>query len=204
MKEAKQTPQASKGGATGLIIVLVSLAVVGGIVALTITGDEGKITGAITYRQGSQDPWQIDVDWCNTRSDIEPVGVTGVTISSYYSRVLSTRQDKAHGLYLLRNTMANLGNDAMAIAQGPNESPTAKDLAWLKAYEQNQWHLQLNVPGAATPIRITPAMCKRFAIAATLNSSRGLPRKMGGSIDIECTTADGAQVLAKVTYNGCP
>jgi hypothetical protein len=201
MNEQKEPSRAKKSSGLGPLIVLAILAAVGGLFALGIQGNKGLTTGTIQYGGSSQKPWTLDVDHCYTRRDIKPIGVTG---GSHASRLFTTEKADPLGLYVIRDVLAGFGYNTVNISRGPNESPTKRDRAKLAMYKGQKWSVQLKVPGAATPIRITPEMCKRFALDSTNEISTTLPRDLDGSVDLECTTPDGVKVIAKIKYDGCP
>jgi hypothetical protein len=205
MNEAEEPSRGSKRGCLGPLIVLAVLVVVGGIAALGIMASEPKSTaGSIQYGGGSHGPWKIDVDYCYTRRDIVPVGGDDGAFTSYASRLFTTKETERHGLYVIRDVRATFGDNTVTISQGPKESPTREDLTELAKFERKMWSVQLSVPGVATPIRITPEMCKRFALDVTSEISRLRPKDHDGSVELDCTTPDGARLIASVKYNGCP
>lgn len=144
------------------------------------------------------------MDHCYTRRDIKPVGVAAGSSRSYASRLFTTKEADTLGLYVIRDVFASFGDNTVTISRGPNESPAKEDLTELAKFDDKKWSMQLKVPGASAPIRITPDMCKRFALDSTNEISKATPRDRDGSVDLECTTPDGAKVSAKLTYDGCP
>jgi len=186
------------------LIVLGILAGMVGLFALGLEGNKDITTGTIQFNSPSIGEWTSNVDQCHTRHDMLPAGHTPGGTSSFYTRALCSKQTPDYGIFMFRDTMANLGDDDIAITSGPHESPTQKDEQELAKYTKNKWFLQIAVPKSQAPIPVAPHQCARFHFDASLDKSRAAPPALGGSLDIDCTLTDGTRIVAKVDYEGCP
>ena len=152
-----------------------------------------QVSGNLVGTGGPAGAWSVDVDECHTSYDFAP-GYKGIQVGAsaepgYYLRVLRDVGSKL------------LPGSSIEITHGPNEVRTDQDDRALARYAADRWVIQLLTPHSATPVRIEPEMCSRFALVVDIETTK--QRVSSGSVELSCSLPSGGQLTAQVRVDDC-